>query len=415
MTATADDTLLAATPSRAPGTELHWREDGTRQLAILKNRRQGRYHRLSPASAWVWSLCDGQRTVTAIADYIAARGGPPEAGKVAASVRRLAADGLVEGVMLAPVAAEAEGETHKAATACRRLLTWRVKIRNVDPALTWLYRHAGALAFTRPARVLLFALMAGGFAAFLTMWLSNPRPFAALSGRWIWFLPLFFYGCTLLHETAHAMATKHFRREVIGIGFGWFWIGPFFYVDTSDMWLAGRRERILVSLAGAMSDFSVAGLCMIVAFTAPPPISAMAFALAAMLYLIVLGNMSPLLEYDGYYALADLLDRPNLRRRSLTFLVGILRRRPVPWRELGRDKIASAYGAGALVYLAFLLTANARFNHAFFSSLLRDMPGCWPALLSWLITLGLLLIFLSGLLGDIRHLMRPSTLSSNAR
>jgi putative peptide zinc metalloprotease protein len=405
MTAIPDEVLLAASPLRAPGTELHWRHDGSRRSPILKNRRQGRYHRLSSGSAWIWSLCDGRRSVAAIAEHIAARGGPPDTAKIVASVRRLAVDGLVEGVEIAPPPRTMDEPGF--AAACRRLLTWRVAFPRADASLAWLYRHAGFIAFTRAVRGLLLALIALGLVAFVAMWQSQPDPFATLSGRWLWFLPVFFYGCTLLHEMGHAMATKHFGREVIGVGFGWFWIGPFFFVDTSDMWLAGRRERILVSLAGAISDLIMAGACMVVALVAAPPVSAMAFAMAAALYLIVLGNMSPLLEYDGYYALADLLDRPNLRRQSLGHLFAILRQRPIPWRDLGRDRVASTYAIGSLIYMAVLLTMNAWFNHAFFSGLFQGTSGWWPGILAWGITLGLLAIFLVGLVGDILRLARP--------
>lgn len=413
MTGTADEALLAASPSRALGTELHRRRDGKGETLIVKNRRFGRYHRLSPASAWIWSLCDGRRTVAAIAKHVSANGGPSDAEKVMASVRRLAADGLVDGVNVAM--SRPDAGRRRVAAVCRRLLTWRVTIKRVDRSLTWLYRHIGFVAFTRPMPELFLALMAAGFVAFVTMFLVQPDPFAALSTRWGWLLPPFFYGRMVLHEMAHAMATKHFRREVIGVGFGWFWIGPFFYVDTSDMWLAGRRERIIVSLAGAASDLTIAGACMILALLAVPSVSTAAFALAGVLYLIVLDNMSPLLEYDGYYALADLLDRPNLRGHSLNLLITTLRQRPIIWRALSRDRVAATYAVGSLIYTVFLLVVSARFNLILFSNLLGGMPGYWPVVLTWLATLGLGFIFVFGLLSDIRRLARPSAIASNRR
>ena len=402
---TTDEDLLAASPSRAPGTELHWRDDGARRTPILKDRMRGRYHRLSTGSAWIWSLCDGRRTLAAIAASVAAKGGPPDAAVVIAAALRLAADGLVEGVAVEAPPPDERGRGF--AAACLRILTWRLTIHCVDPLMTWLYHHVGFLAFKRPVRILLILLMAAGAAAFLATWLFWQRPFADLAGRWVWLLPLFLFGCILPHEAAHAMANKHFGREVIGAGFGWFWLGPFFYIDTSDMWLAGRRERILVSLAGTVSDLSIAGACSLVACFATPPLSAAAFAAATALYLIVLGNLSPLLEYDGYYVLADLLDRPNLRRRSLRRLCGVLSQRPIRWREFSRDRIEFAYGVGSLAYLAFLLGVSAYFNHAFFDGLLGAATGWWTAALTWLATLALLLVFLCGLVSDIRRSGHP--------
>ena len=91
--------LLAAVPRQAAGTELHWRMDGRNRKAILKQRCPGycRYRQLSPGSLWVWMLCDGRRTVAAIASEIAARGGPAQAGPVLARIRQLAADGVLLG------------------------------------------------------------------------------------------------------------------------------------------------------------------------------------------------------------------------------------------------------------------------------------------------------------------------------
>jgi hypothetical protein len=41
---------------------------------------------------------------------------------------------------------------------------------------------------------------------------------------------------------------------------------------------------------------------------------------------MVLVSLTPLLEYDGYHVLADLLDRPNLRRDALAWVGSGLRR-----------------------------------------------------------------------------------------
>ncbi len=38
------------------------------------------------------------------------------------------------------------------------------------------------------------------------------------------------------------------------------------------------------------------------------------------LYLGVVLNLNPLLEYDGYHIVTDLLDRPNLRTEALAWV-----------------------------------------------------------------------------------------------
>lgn len=406
MSASPEDPLLAACPVRTQGTTLHWRLDGEKRTPIVNHRPFGRYHQLSAGSAWVWQLCDGQRSIAAIADHIAARGGPADPARVVYSVRRLAAQRLIEGAGIdtQPGPPTSEAGTKGILAACRRTLTWRATIAPVDPAVTWLYRHAGFLAFTRPLKMVLVALMGAGFLVFAAMSLTAPPSFSALTGRGLWFLPLFFVGATILHETGHAMATKHFGREMIGVGFGWFWVGPFFYVDTSDLWLAGKRERVLVSLAGGISDLVFAGVCSLVALVAPVPVAGVALAMAASFYLIVLCNMSPLLEFDGYYALVDLLGRPNLRRRSLNHVLGAVRQRPVAWRTLWEDRVACAYAAASLANIPILLIVTAWVNHGFFTTLFRHTPGHWPVILTAGGTSVLLMVLLLGLVDDIRRL-----------
>ena len=44
------------------------------------------------------------------------------------------------------------------------------------------------------------------------------------------------------------------------------------------------------------------------------------YKFAVLNYLVVIMNLIPLLELDGYYILADLIEIPDLRERSLVFM-----------------------------------------------------------------------------------------------
>ena len=413
MTRNSDEAMLSASPLRAPGTELHWRDDGARRALILKDRTLGRYHRVSTGSAWVWLLCDGRRTVASIAERIAAKGGPTDEKNVISIVRHLAGRRFVQGVPVdvRPPRPHARGF----GAACRRVLTWRVTFSRVDPLMTWLYCHIGYLAFKRTARLLAIALMTSGLVAFLVALPSTPNPFAPLLGPRGWYFPFFLFACVMQHEMAHAMTTKHFAREIIGLGFGWFWLGPLFYVDTSDMWLGSRKERILVSLAGAASDLTIAGACSLIALFTESPVSSWAFAIAATLYWLVLGNMSPLLEFDGYYVLADLLDRPDLRRQSLNWLWGRSAWRSMTWDAIRQHRIEFLYGVGSLIYAACLLIVGAHFNYAFFGGILGRAAGDMAAALTWLVTLLLMLILSFALINDVQRLRNSSSSGNDLR
>ena len=68
-------------------------------------------------------------------------------------------------------------------------------------------------------------------------------------------------------------------------------------------------------------------------------------------YLMVLSNLNPLVEYDGYYILMDLLDRPNLRRDCMRWLsdgLGEALRAP---KELLAHRMELIYGLASLAYV----------------------------------------------------------------
>ena len=48
--------------------------------------------------------------------------------------------------------------------------------------------------------------------------------------------------------------------------------------------------------------------------------SAALWEFALLSYLAVVLNLNPLMEFDGYYVLSDLLEKPNLRPRALAWL-----------------------------------------------------------------------------------------------
>ncbi len=192
-----------------------------------------------------------------------------------------------------------------------------------------IYNSFGWLFFTR-VFALIWALVAlAGLAAFILLLrgAGQRQLFAAggsapieLAALWLALLVAF-----LLHESAHALAVKHFHRELRGGGIMLYFGMPAFFVDTSDIWRSPRRARILVSAAGPMSDLFVGGIAaLLILFSPGLAIDTIAFKLAFTCYIATLFNFNPLLELDGYFILVDWLRLPDLRRRALAFIRGPL-------------------------------------------------------------------------------------------
>jgi CRP-like cAMP-binding protein len=82
-----------------------------------------------------------------------------------------------------------------------------------------------------------------------------------------------------------------------------------------------RSQQILESFAGPFAQLVLAGISSILAWSFPDWILAETmYKFAVLNYLVVIMNLIPLLELDGYYILADLIEVPDLRERSLKFI-----------------------------------------------------------------------------------------------
>ena len=146
------------------------------------------------------------------------------------------------------------------------------------------------------------------------------------------------------HELGHALATKHAGRRVPAAGFLVYFGIPSVFVDTTDVWMAGRRARLLTTAAGPAAGLVLAGTSALVGF-AVPEAAPWCFKLSFAWYINALFNLNPFLALDGYYLVMDWLEVPNLRARGLAWVVARLRRRPPAWSALDREgRLVALYG-----------------------------------------------------------------------
>lgn len=202
-------------------------------------------------------------------------------------------------------------------------------INGIDSFYSALYRSIGWICFTPP--FLIFHALVGlaGVVAFLLALNRPSSTYQVLEAGNVPVSLLTLWGLALLsfalHESAHALAVKHYGRVVRRGGVMIYYGMPAAFVDTSDIWLAGQKARIVVSLAGPLADLLLGGLASLLAFAFPAhPLSPIAYKLAFACYVTTLFNANPLLELDGYFVLVDWLRLPNLRRRALAFVSGPL-------------------------------------------------------------------------------------------
>jgi putative peptide zinc metalloprotease protein len=119
----------------------------------------------------------------------------------------------------------------------------------------------------------------------------------------------------ILHELGHALACQYAGRECSEMGLLLLVGLPCVYCDVSDMWTERRLgKRLLVTLAGVWVELGIALICFWVWYTTVPG-GLHTFCYSLMLITSVntfLLNGNPLMRYDGYYAMSDLVGIPNL-------------------------------------------------------------------------------------------------------
>ena len=335
-------------------------ESGNPALTILKNPKNGSYYRLSAEGVFVWEQLDGNNNLRDLTLKYFERFRAFAPFAIAGIIAGLTRGGFVES---RAAHALATGQWDKAkgwrrwARWAGKILEWRVMIRNVDRPLTLLYQRGVRHLFTRPVQIFLGLVAASGLVLFFLLGTRTQSPMAGSTGMattYFYLIPAFLVSA-FFHEAGHAFTTKAFGREVGSVGFGWYWFGPIFYVDTSDMWLAPKWPRIAVSAAGAYADLITAAVASIIGYlVSDPAISHLFWVFALASYVVVLVNLNPLMEYDGYYVLSDLLGKPNLRRNALDWF-----KREFPGalfhpRKIGGHLPEMFYVLSSLLYIVFM-------------------------------------------------------------
>ena len=126
-----------------------------------------------------------------------------------------------------------------------------------------------------------------------------------------------------LHEFGHAYFCRRFGGEVHVMGVMLMVFTPMPYVDATSSWSFRERwKRVLVGAAGMIVELFFAAIAAFVwSKTAPGVVHSIAYNIMFVASVSTLVfNLNPLLRFDGYYILSDLLEIPNLNQRATTQL-----------------------------------------------------------------------------------------------
>lgn len=180
------------------------------------------------------------------------------------------------------------------------------------------------------------------------------------SGLVVYFFALFVV--KIFHELGHAYTAKMMgcRVPVIGVAFmvGW----PILYTDTSDAWKVPEKSRRLkIGVAGVSVELAIAVVCLFLwAITPDGSLRSAFFLLSTTTWVLsIFVNFNPLMRFDGYYLLSDLVGMPNLEPRSFAMARWWLREKIFglglePPERIRMGFVLFAFGVWIYRFLLFL-------------------------------------------------------------
>lgn len=127
----------------------------------------------------------------------------------------------------------------------------------------------------------------------------------------------------ILHEFGHGYSCKHFGGECHEMGVMVLVLTPCLYCNVTDSWmLPNKWQRAFIGAAGIYVEIIIASICTFVWWFSEPGLLhnlALSTMFVCSVSTIVF-NGNPLLRYDGYYILSDVLEIPNLRQKATDIL-----------------------------------------------------------------------------------------------
>jgi putative peptide zinc metalloprotease protein len=376
------------------------------QSFILKDPTTRKYFRFRPVEVNVIRQFDGTRSATEIAEELVAAGLRVSTAAVEGFANKLKTMGLLERtlgersvLMMERLRAQ---RRQRLATGPFKgdILRLRWSVGDPDhfmdrtiPYIRWM--------FTRRFLLASVVLFAGYLLVLAAKW---PELMAAFGDLYhfrysAWEL-LVFWSTTIviivIHELGHGYTCKHFGGQVHEIGAMLLYFEPAFFCNVNDAWTFPElKARLWVTAAGSWIQLVAASLAAIVWWAAEPDTLVSHIALSAVLFggiTTVVMNANPLIPLDGYFALSDYLEVPNLRQRAFAHLGWLVKTRvirlevPAPPADEREQRIFIVYAVLAAAYITSIMLVVAGTAYGWLDGALGLAGGVLFAIAVWLMT-----------------------------
>jgi len=349
---------------------------GARRYWVVKDPVAMRYFHLQPEEYELLTMLDGRTAPAALRHAINRKLAPRELSAEAlhAFLVRLHQGGLVlaetggQGAALDTRQREQIGQRRR--FAWLQILALRFRGCDPQPFIEWLYPRCRWLLSPWPLLAGI-VLVLGALLLLFSRWQMFldrlPAATAFFSAENLLWVGVSLAVVKILHELGHALAARHFGTPCHEIGLMLLVFVPCLYCNVSDTWLLPNRwRRAAVAAAGIYVELVIAAACTFLWWTSTPgPVNMLLLgAMFVCSVSTVLFNGNPLMRYDGYYILSDLVGIPNLAQRSRQALLEPLARLTLGMRLFSgrlfperRRGLLVGYAVASLVYRVLVLTA----------------------------------------------------------
>jgi putative peptide zinc metalloprotease protein len=397
---------------------------------VIHEPSSGRFHRFTPAAYQLLGAMDGRRTMDEVWKLALDELGDDTPGQeeVIRLLAQLHSADLLH-CEVSPDSAELFERFGRQRRA-RRKSNWRnpfsIRIPLWDPdrflirTLPWLkplFGWQGAIVYCATLGVAIT------LAALHWPELTGNLSDRVLTAQNLVVLWLCFPVVKFLHELGHGYAAKAGGGEVHEMGVLFLVFMPIPYVDASAASaFRNKWHRVLVGAAGMLTELFIASLFMVVWVMAEPGwLRAVAFNVMLIAGIsTVIFNANPLLRFDGYFILSDLIEIPNLGNRGTQYWRYLAERylfrmpsAEPPLATPGERRWFLFYTPAALVYRIFVLMAIVLYIAAawFFIGVVLAI---WGAVTMLLLPLGKFIAYLVKLPRAARARRRAIAVSSAA-
>ena len=186
------------------------------------------------------------------------------------------------------------------------------------PWFGWVYTRPAAWIFAGLLMVTAWMLVDNG--SELTTQAVNFFTLQNLFLSWVLFMAV-----KVVHEFGHGLTCKKYGGEVHEMGFLFILLTPYLYCDVSDSWMvSSRARRVAVTAAGMVAELFLACVAAWLWHLLQPGLGRQLCFNTMVICSIstILFNANPLMKFDGYYIVTDLLEIPNLRQKGNAVVAG---------------------------------------------------------------------------------------------